>query len=144
MDHVESYVIDGGYEVFYSPRYTVPIAVIDHPDDRVRIEHTTNSLDIYKLYWGSRITVGFRPDARGGWLEYGVWSERAEEYPFWDPHPPGAPPVYAARDQIPSLAAYALAEYTSVRDSALSAIAREGETVREQQLMMSGEYAHHT
>lgn len=135
MFDVESYVIDGGYQVFYSPRYNVPIAVIDHPDDRVRIEHTTGSLDIYKLYRGSSITVGFRPDARDGWLECGVWSERAEEYPFWDPHPPGAPPVYVARDQIPSLAVYAIEAYTYVRDRALSAIDREVKTAVHERLL---------
>lgn len=140
MAHVESYIIDGGYKVFYSPRRTVPIAVIDHPDDHVRIEHTSDHLAVYKLYRGSRITVRFRPGARG-WRWYGEWSVRAEEYQFWDPHPPGAPPVYVSRGQIPSLAAYALEAYTFVRDRALSAIARESETVHERLL---GEYAHHT
>lgn len=134
MDHVESYVIDGGYKVFYSPRRTVPIAVIDHPEDCVRIEYSDHHLDVYKLYRGSRITVGFRPGARGWWRISGEWSARAEEYPFWDPHPPGAPPVYVARNQIPSLATYALEAYASVRDRALSAIDREGETVHERSL----------
>lgn len=133
MDHVESYVIDGGYQVFYSPRRTVPIAVIDHPEDCVRIECTDNHLNVYKLYQGSRIIAEFRSGACGWWL-YDVWSVRAEEYPFWDPHPPGAPPVYVARGQIPSLAVYTLEAYTYVRDIALSAIAREGETVHERLL----------
>lgn len=134
MDPVESYVIDGGYQVFYSPRYTIPIAVVDHPEDRVRIEHTDNHLDVYKLYRGSLITVRFRPGARGWWL-YGEWSTRAEGYPFWDPHPPGAPPVYVARDQIPSLAVYAIEAYTYVRDRALSAIDREVKTAVHERLL---------
>lgn len=139
MDHVESYVIDGGYQVFYSTRHTTPIAVIDHPEDRVRIEcieHTYTQLNVYKLYRGSLITVRFIPGERG-WRRYGEWSTRAEEYPFWDPHPPGAPPVYVARDQIPNLAAYAIDAYTYVRDRALSAIAREGEAVHERLLTTS-------
>lgn len=124
MDHVESYIIDGGYKVFYSPRTVEAIVVIDHPVDNVRIEHAANHFGIGKLHPGGLALVSFTLNGYLYWQEASSWHTRAEKYPFWDPHPPDAPPVYVCRDKIPCEATEALTIYRTIRTRALAAIAQ--------------------
>lgn len=138
---IQSYVTGDGYRIFYSPRGNYPIAVIDHPEDKVRVEHTSVHLTVFRLDRDVIYQASFRLEGYSTWQFFEAWHGPRTNYPYWDPHPPGYPPTYASWDNVPDLARQALDVYASLRGQAFKGL--ETEYRRYCQLSNVRLHAHH-